>query len=358
MVWIFIPFISTRRVQTTAVPNGPIGPFNPNYDSRPGWFALLNAALLILTTLALFLPFWLTSNIYEPIGIVPYPMFLNQTWASVASIFMYIGLPMLCISTVIEGLLVRFCLCDVKVATHRRWYLITSVAFFITFITLFVPYILFATEVPHFLFFGEGYELYGFYSECQLKYHSALWWDFQCCFNRLPLACLISKKVICVHGGLSPELTSLDKIRSIQRPSEPTSSGLEMDLLWADPTNRGDGWFLSYRGISYLFGKKIVETACKTLKLTLIIRSHMVVPDGYEVMCGRLLITVFSVPNYGGTGNNAAVLSLNEKLEVSYKTLNPTPQPSMYLYIPTTPLTADLNPSEAYEDKCTVKRFN
>ncbi|CAL2039442.1 unnamed protein product [Caenorhabditis brenneri] len=192
-------------------------------------------------------------------------------------------------------------------------------------------------------------KLYGFYSECQLKYHSALWWDFQCCFNRLPLACLISKKVLCVHGGLSPELTSLDKIRSIQRPSEPIFSGLEMDLLWADPTNRG---------ISYLFGKKIVETACKTLKLSLIIRSHMAVPDGYEVMCGRLLITVFSVPNYGGTGNNAAVLSLNEKLEVSYQTLNPTPQPSMYLYIPTIPLTADLNPSKVYEDKCMVTRFN
>ncbi|CAL2039433.1 unnamed protein product [Caenorhabditis brenneri] len=200
-------------------------------------------------------------------------------------------------------------------------------------------------------------KLYGFYSECQLKYNSALWWDFQCCFNRLPLACLISKKVLCVHGGLSPELTSLDKIRSIQRPSEPISSGLEIDLLWADPTNRGDGWFLSYRGISYLFGKKIVETACKTLKLSLIIRSHMVVPDGYEVMCGRLLITVFSVPNYVGTANTAAVLSLNEKLEVSYQTSTAAPKLSMQLYIPTIPFTADLNPSKAYENKCIVERF-
>ncbi|EGT42286.1 hypothetical protein CAEBREN_15349 [Caenorhabditis brenneri] len=84
----------------------------------------------------------------------------------------------------------------------------------------------------------------------------------------------------------------------------------------------------------------------------------MVVPDGYEVMRGRLLITVFSVPNYGRTGNNAAVLSLNEKLEVSYQTLNPAPQSSMYLYIPTIPLTADLNPSKAYEDKCMIKRLN
>ncbi|CAL2039434.1 unnamed protein product [Caenorhabditis brenneri] len=161
MVWIIIPFISSRRVQTKAGPNGPIGPFNPNNDSRPLWFIILNANLLALTALALFLPFWLTSYNSEPIGIVPYPtaVFRNQTWASVASIFMYIGFPMSCISTIIAGLLARFCLFDVEVATHRRWYLITSVAFFITFITLFVPYILFATEVPHFLFLGEGFEV-------------------------------------------------------------------------------------------------------------------------------------------------------------------------------------------------------
>ncbi|PIC32409.1 hypothetical protein B9Z55_012747 [Caenorhabditis nigoni] len=157
-------------------------------------------------------------------------------------------------------------------------------------------------------------KMYGFYTECDMKYGPGIWWDFQCCFNRLPLACLVSQKVFCVHGGLSPELTSLQEIRDIQRPSEPISSGLEMDLLWSDPTNRGDGWFQSYRGISYLFGKRVVDEACKRLNISLIIRSHMVVPDGFEVMNGRRLITVFSVANYAG--NAAAVLCVNEKLEV------------------------------------------
>ncbi|KAF1756732.1 hypothetical protein GCK72_013186 [Caenorhabditis remanei] len=182
----------------------------------------------------------------------------------------------------------------------------------------------------------------------------------KCCFNRLPMACLISQKVLCMHGGLSPELTTLNKIRSIERPNEPISSGLEMDLLWADPTNRGDGWFQSYRGISYLFGKQVVEQACKRLKITLIIRSHMVISDGFEVMTGRRLITVFSASNYAGTvHNSAAVLCVNEKLGVTHQKLTPISSLShpSQVTLPTTPLTADLDSAIANYDMKIVKRF-
>ncbi|KJH39791.1 hypothetical protein DICVIV_14321 [Dictyocaulus viviparus] len=38
-------------------------------------------------------------------------------------------------------------------------------------------------------------KIYGFYNECVMKYGPGMWWDFQACFNRIPLAGLISKKV-------------------------------------------------------------------------------------------------------------------------------------------------------------------
>ena len=30
------------------------------------------------------------------------------------------------------------------------------------------------------------------------------------CFNYLPVAALIDEKILCMHGGLSPELTSIE----------------------------------------------------------------------------------------------------------------------------------------------------
>lgn len=48
---------------------------------------------------------------------------------------------------------------------------------------------------------------------------------------------LISKRVMCMHGGLSTQLVSLDQLRSIPRPCEPPEKGLLIDLLWSDPTN-------------------------------------------------------------------------------------------------------------------------
>uniref|UniRef100_F1KXW8 Serine/threonine-protein phosphatase n=1 Tax=Ascaris suum TaxID=6253 RepID=F1KXW8_ASCSU len=164
--------------------------------------------------------------------------------------------------------------------------------------------------------------IYGFYAECAIRYGPGLWWEFISVFNRLPLAGLIAKRILCMHGGLSPELTSIDLIRRIKRPCEPVDRGLLIDLLWSDPTSQGDGWFYSPRGLSYAFGKGIMAAACKMLNIDLVIRAHQVVQDGYELMVGRQLITIFSAPNYAGQFNNAAaVVCIDEDLQITFQQL-------------------------------------
>jgi serine/threonine-protein phosphatase 4 catalytic subunit len=51
----------------------------------------------------------------------------------------------------------------------------------------------------------------------------------------LSLSALIDDKIFCVHGGLSPSLTSLDQIRVIDRKQEVPHDGSMCDLLWSDP---------------------------------------------------------------------------------------------------------------------------
>ena len=43
------------------------------------------------------------------------------------------------------------------------------------------------------------------------RYNIKLWKTFTDCFNCLPIEAVIDEKILCMHGGLSPELTNLYK---------------------------------------------------------------------------------------------------------------------------------------------------
>lgn len=95
-------------------------------------------------------------------------------------------------------------------------------------------------------------------------------------FNTLPIAALVANKIFCVHGGLSPSLHSMDEIRSIERPTDVPDYGLLNDLLWSDPTETTDEWEENERGVSYCFGRKVIEEFLARFDLDLVCRAHMV----------------------------------------------------------------------------------
>jgi diadenosine tetraphosphatase ApaH/serine/threonine PP2A family protein phosphatase len=64
--------------------------------------------------------------------------------------------------------------------------------------------------------------------------------------------------VYSVHGGLSPEHTSMDQIRRIPRPTDVPDSGIVCDLLWSDPDKDIEGWGENDRGVSFTFGGDVV----------------------------------------------------------------------------------------------------
>lgn len=70
-------------------------------------------------------------------------------------------------------------------------------------------------------------QLYGFYEECVRRYDMVLYDHFNECFKYLPLCALIGGRILCMHGGLSPHLTSLNDIATIQRPIEVPDEGLQ-----------------------------------------------------------------------------------------------------------------------------------
>ena len=158
---------------------------------------------------------------------------------------------------------------------------------------------------------------YGFYEECRRKYNSINVWKY-CCrvFNTMPLAALIENKIFCVHGGLSPNLENLDELTKLQRVKEIEHEGVISDILWSDPEEDMEGYRISPRGAGYLFGEDVVNTFEEINKIDLIARAHQLVMEGYKMMFGGKLVTIWSAPNYCyRCGNMASILKLDENLK-------------------------------------------
>lgn len=77
--------------------------------------------------------------------------------------------------------------------------------------------------------------IYGFYDECKRRYSIKLWKVFSEVFNCLPVSALVDEKILCMHGGLSPEMDNIQQIANLNRPTDVPDVGLLCDLLWSDP---------------------------------------------------------------------------------------------------------------------------
>lgn len=167
--------------------------------------------------------------------------------------------------------------------------------------------------------------IYGFYDECKRRYSINLWKVFTECFDWLPISALVDKRILCMHGGISPDLKSIDQIKKIKRPTDVPDKGLLCDLLWSDPEKNIVGWGENDRGVSVTFGADIVDEFLDMINIDLICRAHQVVEDGYEFFADKGLVTLFSAPNYCGEFENSGVImNVDEKLCCSFQVLKPT----------------------------------
>ncbi len=139
--------------------------------------------------------------------------------------------------------------------------------------------------------------IYGFYDECKRRFSIKLWKTFTECFNCLPVVALIDEKILCMHGGLSPEISTLDQIKKVTRPIDVPDQGLLCDLLWSDPDVEVQGWGENERGVSYTFGQDIVANFLKKHELDLICRAHQVLTLGCHCLTRSSRKGMSSSPN-------------------------------------------------------------
>lgn len=128
-------------------------------------------------------------------------------------------------------------------------------------------------------------------------------------FCALPLGCVLGGKVFVVHGGLfSSDDVKVADLKAINRFREPPDEGPFCEMLWSDPAP-GTGRSPSKRGVGVAFGEDVTRAFLERNGLELLVRSHEVKDEGFEVDHGGCCITVFSAPNYcDQMGNKGAFI--------------------------------------------------
>ncbi|KAF2492122.1 serine/threonine protein phosphatase 2B catalytic subunit [Lophium mytilinum] len=183
-------------------------------------------------------------------------------------------------------------------------------------------------------------DYFTFKLECKHKYSEAVYEACMESFCALPLAAIMNKQFLCIHGGLSPELHTLEDLKSIDRFREPPTHGLMCDILWADPLEefgqeKTNDFFIHnhVRGCSYFFSYPAACAFLEKNNLLSVIRAHEAQDAGYRMYRKTRttgfpsVMTIFSAPNYLDVYNNKAAVLKYENNVMNIRQFNCTPHP-------------------------------
>ncbi|KAF8965423.1 serine/threonine-protein phosphatase 2B catalytic subunit [Flammula alnicola] len=193
-------------------------------------------------------------------------------------------------------------------------------------------------------------EYFTFKRECLHKYSENVYEACLRSFCALPIAALVDGKFFCVHGGISPQLFTLNDLASINRFQEPGSHGMLCDLLWSDPiSNFGHesepsatgpaldrGTTFTHngtRGCSFFY---TYDAVCQFLDrngLLTLIRGHEAQDAGYTMYRKTpkrnfpSVITIFSAPNYLDVYHNRGAILKYANKNITIRQYNSTSHP-------------------------------
>jgi diadenosine tetraphosphatase ApaH/serine/threonine PP2A family protein phosphatase len=158
---------------------------------------------------------------------------------------------------------------------------------------------------------------YGFFGVVAAAYGPDFYQDFARLFSQMPYAALIGGRVLCVHGGIPDNVSSVYEIRDLPKGELDPEDPRALQLVWNDPCEDIDEFAPSWRGGgAMLFGRLAFDRFMARNGLELMVRGHEPQDKGYGYLFGDRLLTVFSCRYYGI--RSAGAVPENLEIEIVY----------------------------------------
>ena len=176
--------------------------------------------------------------------------------------------------------------------------------------------------------------IFGFFEETKRKYGNDEIFKIICeVFNFMPLAAIINNKIFCIHGGLTPDLETIEEINKIDRFACIDKNDQIFGLLANSPVeysywkflyyyNIINGWMEAPKGNDKYFLEEVTERFEKKNEIDLIICGRHYMEDGFRFFHNNKLISLFSAPNYDGNKNKGAIIEIDENMEKRFLIFN------------------------------------
>jgi serine/threonine-protein phosphatase 5 len=160
-----------------------------------------------------------------------------------------------------------------------------------------------------------------FYEECQrrLANYPNAFKDFQYAFESLPYGYIVEGKYFVTHGGIGPDMLVKDLKYLFRTEYSYSNHSCLMAMLWNDPcedTVPVNEYLMAPSGrgkFCMKFHPNLTKIFLDNHGLELLIRSHQVAMEGWELSQYDMCLTIFSAPNYVNIGNRGAVLVVTEE---------------------------------------------
>ena len=168
-------------------------------------------------------------------------------------------------------------------------------------------------------------------NECKIRFGNYnAFYMFLNVFDLFQIAAIVESKIFCIHGGICPQIGSLDDIKKLDRKNglriDSSYNPLFIDLLTSQPYEDIDTFTFPSKGVGYLFGEKALDEFNQKNNIEFFIRGHDLFLDGYQYFFKNKLISLWSAPNFRPwVENKAAIMEFDEHMNKHIKVFEACP---------------------------------